>query len=270
MEQTPEYLKGPETRPWVIRAGTKLRKHIDRLSTASSAIPVEPVLDEKHFPWTKMLADNWEVIAEEAAAIVRHRDAIPPLRELSPDHRNTGRDGKWRSFFLVGYGYEVPENCARAPRTAELVKQVPDLNSAFFSIIDPGGKIPRHRGVSRGLITCHLGISVPRDYPNCWIEVEDQKVSWRNGEWVVFDDCFEHEVANDTPDPRVILLVQVKRPMRFLGRTVHDLWLGAIRRSPFVTDARKNFDKWEEAFRIAEANEAVPTESRQSAETQSA
>lgn len=258
MDDIPEYMKGPETRPWTIRAGTKLRKHIDRLSTASSKIPVEPILDERHFPWTRKLAENWEAIATEASEIVRHREAIPPLRELSPDHRNTGRDGKWRSFFLVGYGHEVPENCARAPRTAALVREVPDINSAFFSIIDPGGTIPRHRGVSRGLITCHLGVSVPRDHQNCWIEVEDQKRSWRNGEWVVFDDCFEHEVANETTDARVILLVQVKRPLRQPGKLVHDLWLGAIRRSPFVTDARKNFDKWEEAFRIAEANEPVP------------
>jgi len=248
---------GPESRPWVIRVGSKLRTHIDRISTNNSKIPVEPVLDEEHFPWTETLAAQWEAIAEEAKAIVRHRDAIPPLRELSPDHRNTGRDGKWRSFFLVGYGYEVAENCARAPKTAALVKQVPDLNSAFFSILDPGAKIPRHRGVTRGLVTCHLGVSVPRDHENCWIEVEGQTRSWKNGEWVIFDDCFEHEVSNDTSDMRVILLVQVKRPMRLLGRMVHDLWLWAIRNSPFVQDARKNFDKWEDAFRTAEANEAA-------------
>lgn len=257
MDATPDYLKPPETRPWIIRVGTRLRKHVDRLSTASSKIPVEPVLSSAHFAWTRKLAQNWHVIAKEAAEITKHREAIPPLRELSPDHRNTGRDGKWRSFFLVGYGYEVPENCARAPETAALVREVPDLNSAFFSIIDAGGTIPRHRGVSRGLVTCHLGIDVPRDAANCWMEVEDEKVSWRNGEWIVFDDCFEHEVANNTPDERVILLVQVKRPMRLAGRIVHNLWLGAIRKSPFVTDARKNFDKWEEAFRIAEANEEV-------------
>ena len=252
-----EQEKGPETRPWIIRVGSKLRSRIDRISTASSKIPVEPILSEKHFDWTSHIADHWEEIAAEAEAIVKHRDAIPPLRELSPDHRNTGRDGKWRSFFLIGYGYKVPENCARAPKTAALMEKVPDLNSAFFSILDPGATIPPHRGVTRGLITCHLGVKVPKDTSNCWIEVEGQRAHWKNGEWLIFDDCFVHQVANETDETRVILLVQVKRPMRFPGKLVHDAWLWAIRKSPFVQDARKNFDKWEEAFAIAEANEEV-------------
>ncbi|MEM1195537.1 MAG: aspartyl/asparaginyl beta-hydroxylase domain-containing protein [Pseudomonadota bacterium] len=247
--------QGPESRPWVIRIGSKLRSRIDRISTASSKIPVEPLLSQEHFDWTDELAQNWQAIANEAEAIVKHREAIPPLNELSPDHKNTGRDGKWRSFFLFGYGYKVPENCLRAPKTAALVAKVPDLNSAFFSILDPGATIPRHRGVTRGLVTCHLGVKIPKDAQQCWIEVEGQKTHWQNGKWLVFDDCFEHQVANETDEMRVVLLVQVKRPMRLFGRLVHDTWLWAIRKSPFVQDARKNFDKWEEAFRIAEANE---------------
>jgi ornithine lipid ester-linked acyl 2-hydroxylase len=251
--QVPENQR--EERPWIIRVGSKLRHRIDRISTTNSKIPVDPILGPEHFAWTKALAENWEDIAAEAEAVIKHREAIPPLRELSPDHQNTGRDGKWRSFFLIGYGYKVPENCARAPKTAALVEKVPDLNSAFFSILDPGATIPPHRGVTRGLVTCHLGVKIPKDASNCWIEVEGQKTHWNNGEWLVFDDCFVHQVANETDEMRVVLLVQVKRPMRFFGKLVHDTWLWAIRKSPFVQDARKNFDKWEEAFATAEANE---------------
>lgn len=250
-----EHNQGQPPRPWIVRVGSRMRHRIDRISTASSKIPVEPILSQEEFPWTKAIADNWKDIAAEAEAVIKHRDAIPPLRELSPDHQNTGRDGKWRSFFLIGYGYKVEENCLRAPKTAELVEKIPDLNSAFFSILDPGATIPPHRGVTRGLITCHLGVKIPKDAPNYWIEVEGQKTHWHDGKWLVFDDCFVHQVANETDEMRVVLLVQVKRPMRFFGRLVHDAWLWAIRKSPFVQDARKNFDKWEEAFATAEANE---------------
>jgi beta-hydroxylase len=254
-QQMQDFESAPESRPWIIRVGTKLRSRIDRISTANSKIPVEPILSAEHFKWSDRIAQHWEDIAAEAQAIVKHRDAIPPLRELSPDHRNTGRDGKWRSFFLFGYGYKVAENCARAPKTAALMETVPELNSAFFSILDPGAVIPRHRGVTRGLITCHLGVKVPKDAAKCWID--DQKTHWQGGQWLVFDDCFEHEVANETDEMRIVLLVQVKRPMRLPGKLVHDAWLWAIRKSPFVQDARKNFDKWEEAFATAEGNERV-------------
>ena len=72
-----------------------------------------------------------------------------------------------------------------------------------------------------------------------------------------FDDSYFHEVHNDTNERRVILLVQVKRPMRILGRVTNDLTLWGIRRSPFVQDARHNLGDWEEAYRLAEQNEAA-------------
>ncbi|WP_211051269.1 aspartyl/asparaginyl beta-hydroxylase domain-containing protein [Parasphingorhabdus halotolerans] len=197
------------------------------------------------------------MIATEASQILRFRDAVPPLKEISPDHARIAGDGNWRSFFLVGYGFEVPENCARAPVTAALVKKIPDLNSAFFSILDPGAVIPRHRGVTRGLVTCHLGLSIPHPPEKCTMQVEDMDLHWNEGKWLVFDDSYFHQVHNDTDQRRIILLIQVKRPMRLLGRLVNDFALWNIRRSPFVQDARQNLGQWEEAFQNAERNEAA-------------
>ncbi len=256
MEDSPP-LAADDDRPLIIRMGKRLRGTVDRLSTAQSTIPTEPVLRPDFFDWTTRLADNWQTIAREAAAILRHRDAVPPLREISPDHARIAGDGNWRSFFLVGYGYEVPENCARAPGTTALVRTIPDLNSAFFSILEPGAVIPRHRGVTRGLVTCHLGLIVPDQPERCAIQVEDTDLFWEAGKWLVFDDSYFHEVHNNTDQRRVILLVQVKRPMRLLGRIANDLALWGIRRSPFVQDARRNLGMWEEAYRKAERNEAA-------------
>ena len=188
---------------------------------------------------------------------MRFRDAVPPLKEISPDHARIAGDGNWRSFFLVGYGFQVPENCARAPVTAALVKKIPDLNSAFFSILDPGAVIPRHRGVTRGLVTCHLGLSIPEPPEKCTMQVEDIDLHWNEGKWLVFDDSYFHQVHNDTDQRRIILLIQVKRPMRLLGRLVNDFALWNIRRSPFVQDARQNLGQWEKAFQQAEQNEAA-------------
>ncbi|MEP6011262.1 MAG: aspartyl/asparaginyl beta-hydroxylase domain-containing protein, partial [Parasphingorhabdus sp.] len=75
--------------------------------------------------------------------------------------------------------------------------------------------------------------------------------------WLVFDDSQYHEVHNRTDQRRVILLIQVKRPMRWLGRFANNLALWGIRRSPFVQDARQNLSHWEEAYRQAEQNEAA-------------
>tara|TARA_R110000824_G_scaffold72457_3_gene184867 strand:- start:354 stop:1142 length:789 start_codon:yes stop_codon:yes gene_type:complete len=245
------------SRPLIIRLGKRLRGAMNRISAASSKIPNEPILQAGAFPWTVRLSENWQTIAQEAASILRHRDAVPPLKDISPDHARIAGDGNWRSFFLFGYGYEVPENCARAPVTAELVRQIPDLNSAFFSILEPGATIPRHRGVTRGLVTCHLGLIVPDSPEKCVMQVEETDCFWEKGKWLVFDDSHYHEVHNETDQRRVILLVQVKRPMRVLGRFANNLALWGIRRSPFVQDARRNLAMWEEAYQQAEQNEAA-------------
>ncbi len=246
-----------ENRPLIIKVGKRLRGTMNRISQSQSKIATEPVIQDDAFQWTRSLSENWQTIAQEAAAILRHRDAVPPLKDISPDHARIAGDGHWRSFFLVGYGYEVAENCARAPVTAELVRQIPDLNSAFFSILEPGATIPRHRGVTRGLVTCHLGLIVPDSPEDCTIQVEDRNLFWEAGKWLVFDDSYYHEVHNRTDQRRVILLVQVKRPMRLLGRLANDLALWGIRRSPFVQDARRNLGMWEQAYQQAEQNEAA-------------
>ncbi|SIO04073.1 beta-hydroxylase [Parasphingorhabdus marina DSM 22363] len=245
------------SRPLILRIGKKLRKKANLLASSQSLIPTTPLHQSDIFPWTSQLGEQWQGIAAEAAGILQNRSAVPPLKDISPDHARIAGDGNWKSFFLVGYGYRVEENCARAPKTAALIDQIPDLNSAFFSILEPGAVIPKHRGVTRGLVTCHLGLDIPVPKENCWMQVDDQRVHWKNGEWLVFDDSYSHEVKNETGQTRVILLIQVKRPMRLLGKVTLDLALWGIRRSPFVQDARQNLDKWEEAFRLAEDNRAA-------------
>lgn len=246
--------KSKARRPFLIRLGKKLRNGGNWIAGWQSLIPTDPVLSHEHFEWTAGLASEWQTIAMEARQILNHREAIPPLNKISPDHARIAADGRWRSFFLIGYGHAIAENCARAPQTARLVRSIPGLNSAFFSILDAGAVIPRHRGVTRGIVTCHLALDVPDQPERCTIQVTDQTLHWRAGKWLIFDDSYPHEVANETSQQRVILLIQVKRPMRFFGRMLNSLALWAIRKSAFVQDALKRLDRWEEAFSKAENN----------------
>ncbi|MGC6727993.1 aspartyl/asparaginyl beta-hydroxylase domain-containing protein, partial [Escherichia coli] len=91
--------------------------------------------------------------------------------------------------------YRVDENLARCPHTSQLIEQIPGLNSAIFSILAPGTHIPAHRGVTKGLITCHLGLVVPRD-GDVRMRIGNRTVRWAEGETLVFDDTYDHEVWN--------------------------------------------------------------------------
>ena len=75
---------------------------------------------------------------------------------------------------------------------------------------------------------------------------------WQEGETLVFDDTYQHEVWNDTNETRVVLLVQFARPLRQPGKLVADLFLWGIRRSPFVREARDNIGAWDRTMRAVE------------------
>lgn len=239
-------------RPLVIEIGKRLRPLVDGVVARNSDVPNDPVLDPADFPFTATLRDNWRAIRDEAEAVARVPDDVPALDEISPDHAGIAPAGMWRSFFLWGYGYPVPENLARCPRTAALVEAIPDLNSAFFSILKPGTHIPDHRGVTKGLITCHLGLIVPKT-GDCRMRVHDSIVRWREGETLMFDDTYRHEVWNDSGETRVILLIQTKRPARFPGNLIAGAFLWGVKRTPFVKEARANIAKWDEGLKAIEA-----------------
>jgi beta-hydroxylase len=239
-----------QQRPLTIRLGSALRPHLDRVMTPFSLVGNTPVLDGADFPWAATLRANWQAIREEALAVTRNPDSVPALRTISPDHQGIGADTGWRSFFLIGYGARIEANLARCPATAALLAQVPGLNSGFFSILRPGTHIPRHTGVTKALLTCHLGLSVPQGPLR--MQVADRTLHWHEGETLFFDDTYPHEVWNDTSATRIVLLVQFERPLSLPGRAIARAFLGGIRHSAFVRDAVENIDRWEESIRQIE------------------
>ncbi|WCM25156.1 aspartyl/asparaginyl beta-hydroxylase domain-containing protein [Sphingomonas sp. QA11] len=241
-------LEAERNRPLIIKYGKHLRGLFDRLISSSSLVSNEPVLDVRDFPWTALLREHWHDIRDEAIAVALQGDASPSLATISPDHRAIAAVNMWRSFFLWGYGFAIEDNLEQCPKTAAIVARIPGLNSAFFSILAPGTHIPDHRGVTKGLITCHLGLIVPRD-GDVRMRVDDRIVRWSEGETLVFDDTYQHEVWNDTAGTRVVLLIQFARPLHRPGKWIADLFLGIVRRSAFVQEARDNIQTWNEAVK---------------------
>jgi ornithine lipid ester-linked acyl 2-hydroxylase len=239
-------------RPLTIRLGKRLRGPFDRVIAASSLVSNAPVLDARQFAWTRMLRENWTVIRAEAERVVFGCHAAPSLATISPDHQAIAEVGKWRSFFLRGYGYAIDENLARCPHTASLLEAVPGINTAFFSILAPGTHIPKHRGVTKSLLTCHLGLIVP-ETGDARMRIADRLVRWKEGDTLVFDDTHDHEVWNDARETRVVLLIQFARPLRQPGRWLAKNLLRAIRRSAFVQEARTNLLAWNAAVAMIES-----------------
>lgn len=236
-----------------MRVGKRLRKRLNRVLARQSLVPNDRVMGISAFPWLKRLEDGAPAIRAELAVLMKHLAAIPPIDKMSPDHRRIAGDGGWRSFFLIGYGIPLDHNIVRMPETMRTLEAVPRLVTAMISIMEPGMHIARHRGVTKAILTAHLGLEVPKRRESCWMDVGGEKVVWEEGRAFVFDDTYKHEVWNNTDENRAILLVQFERPMKRLGRGVARTLYAIVRRTRYIQEAKRNVGYWENRFRQSES-----------------
>lgn len=116
--------------------------------------------------------------------------------------------------------------------------------SAFYSIHAPGTHLPRHYDPTRGIITCHLALKIPKSEA-CRMSLGDENYHWHEGECFIFDDTYYHEVWNETDEDRVILLIHFERPLRQPGKAVAECFMWIIRRSPFIQTTLARIKEWE-------------------------
>lgn len=229
----------------VKKVGKRTLRTLDAFLARQSRIGNAAVFDAGDFDWTRRLEAHWQPIREELDALLEHKDEIPSFHEISPDQRRISRGDDWKTFFLYGFGHRVPHNCERCPRTVEILEGIPGLRLAMFSILAPGYHVPPHHGVTKGVIRCHLALKVPGDRERCVIRVDDEIHAWDEGRCLVFDDTFEHEVWNASDEARVVLFLDIERPMTVAGRIVARSLLRMIRWTAYVKDARRNIAIWE-------------------------
>ncbi|QPC44250.1 aspartyl/asparaginyl beta-hydroxylase domain-containing protein [Kaustia mangrovi] len=238
-------------RRMIKRLGKRLSRRIEAIQSRQSLVGNAPVLDNADFPFLKDFTDHWEEIRDEVREILKHREAVPTFQDISRDQYRIAKGTSWRTFILFGFGEKLQKNCRQAPVTASVLERVPNLQTAWFSILAPGYHIPAHKGVSKGILRSHLGLIIPRDAEKCRMRVGEETCVWREGEIFVFDDTYEHEVWNDTEDERVILLFDFDRPMRFWGRTLNKVFVSLLKLTAYYQEPKRKMENFEDRFEAA-------------------
>jgi ornithine lipid ester-linked acyl 2-hydroxylase len=231
-----------------LEAGASVLRGFERALLRSSLVPTAPFLDPALLPWTAELEGHWREVREDLDAVLAHHDALPNFQDISTDQATITDDDRWKTFFLYGFGFRSDANCARCPRTAALLARVPGMTTAFFSILSPGKHIGAHRGPYRGLLRYHLGLRVPEPAGASGISVGGEVAHWAEGESLLFDDGYEHFAWNDTDGVRVVLFIDVERPLRRPAAFVNRAVIRAVAASPFVRDAKRREAAWERRF----------------------
>lgn len=185
------------------------------LSTGGDDRPVFHDIDATR-PELRALEAACDLVRAEALAVLEAYGRLPSYHSIDTDVIHSSgrhqRDKRWSVFMLTCFG-RVPDAAPLlAPRTLSMVEKIPGLYQAMFSILEPGKNVAAHAGPSRSYLRYHLGLVVPKLSPPR-IRVKDQFYTWKEGEGVLFDDSWNHEVINDSPGERVILMVDIRRPM---------------------------------------------------------
>ena len=196
-----------------------------------SRIEGPPILDaNEHFPDAMRFAAAWHTIRNEAMAMAPQVRTIPRFHDIMPEQTNiSANDGRdWRMFILKAYGVENPRHMAACPALAAVVAGSPDVLSASLSFMEPGKHVPAHRGPFRGVIRFYLGLSVPK-LPDgrvaTLLKIAGEEYRIDEGQWLLWDDTYFHEVWNHGDTWRAVLLLDVWRrtmplDMRLLSRAV--------------------------------------------------
>ena len=188
------------------------------------ALRARPFWDAAELPAARALETHAAAILAEARGLMASQ--FRSYRQRGPDHGGADdhlvTSGSWSDVHLFFGCRKDFANCARCPRTAAAIASEPRLNECFlgtcwFSRLAPGTHLASHCGPSNFKLRCHLGVQVPR---GARIRVGSEEREWKQGECLVFDESFEHEVWHEGAEDRIVLIADMWHPDLDVERAV--------------------------------------------------
>jgi ornithine lipid ester-linked acyl 2-hydroxylase len=242
---------------WLAQLAQNLFLRLENFLGRASTYGDKEFFDPKDFAWVAAVEADWRKVRAELDALLPYAAYMPNFQEIERHQKELTQDDGWKTFFFYAYGLKALGNCRRCPETTKLLKRMPGMKTAFFSILAPGKHLPPHRGPWKGVLRLHLGLLIPEPAEMCAIRVGSQTRHWQEGRVMIFDDTFEHEAWNRTDGVRVILFVDIMRPMRFPANVLNMVltWAGAA--IVMVSGMGPNYLRWEKRFEAVVNQDAV-------------
>jgi aspartyl/asparaginyl beta-hydroxylase (cupin superfamily) len=226
------------------KAGKHFLRWAGNFQARHSLVSATPVIPNSEFSWVPQLEAAYSDIRAELDTILQRPEEIPTFHQLSPDQKRISKGNNWKTFAFYVYGERVDDNCALCPKTAAVLDSLPGMTTAMFSILAPRYHIPPHKGPTRAVVRAQLALKVPADSEKVWIRIHDQVLHWKEGNVMLFDDTYEHEVLNDTDETRAVLFIDIKRPMDGVGTLFNSVIMKLIHASSYVKQPLKNVAAW--------------------------
>jgi ornithine lipid ester-linked acyl 2-hydroxylase len=223
----------------------------ERLNLRCARLGNPCVYDNAVFPWAARLEGEWLTIRGELDRVLVRKDEMPNVQDITADAAAISCDAGWKIFVLAAYSIKSKPNIALCPETWRIVRQIPGLKTAMFSVFEPGKRLPPHRGPYNGVLRLHLGLVVPEPRASLGIRIGPEICTWQEGSVLIFDDAYEHEAWNETGHPRVVLFVDFVKPLRFPASVLNWALLRLAVFTPYLREGNDNLRRWERRFHAA-------------------
>ena len=176
----------------------------------------EEQLEPKTLSALRSLQQDWQLIRREA------------LASRAGSHFRTEPDalyeaGSWTELVLQLEGVASQAGCSAMPETCALFEKLSrqGLGDAMAGVskggvkvsrLSPGTTIKPHCAAVNDRVRVHLALSVP-DGADIGIRVAGEERRWEEGQMLVFDDSFEHDVWHrGAAGDRLVLIIDLRHP----------------------------------------------------------
>jgi aspartyl/asparaginyl beta-hydroxylase (cupin superfamily) len=210
------------------------------------------------YPELRLLENDYATVRKECQELLGMKERITDVEALGGGYTDGGIHAiQWKSFMFKS-GEFIESNCRMAPETTKILERIPNLYTAFFSILEPHQYVTPHFGYYKGFLRYHLGVIIPGNNidRSAWLRVnadradndrddhslieKGEKYYWHDGEGVMFDDTYLHDAANDSDEVRVVLWLDVARKMPFWLHAFNKLFLFIAHRDDSIKVIRNN------------------------------
>lgn len=156
--------------------------------------------------WIYILENNYLLIKNELETYLIQQGK----HNLSKYYSYSSNQNGWLTIPLIFFTIKNPATINLFPETIAILKKVPELITAEFSILEAHTSINAHEGYSKQVMRTHLGLKIPEG--DLALKSVDEIKKWTEGKTLSFNDGELHEAWNNSEKERWVLMIDTPVP----------------------------------------------------------
>jgi beta-hydroxylase len=211
----------------------------------TSHVKTPEFLDVALFPQHKLFEKDFPDLKKEVSNLLQQthqgKDLTLTRDTYSGENAYIGSDVKVQDGTTTGWrvlpirtGTTFSAHAAHFPILKRILRRCPDVVACVISVLEPGVTIPIHNGYYKGIMRYMIPTHVPKERDKVFLCVNGKKYHWTEGKSVLWDDNFPHKVYNYSDEIRVVIYMDVIRPLTGLLDTFNRGMIGLAANSPIV------------------------------------